>query len=248
MRLRVATLTLLLLSAGLAGAGMLLVHEPDFYRRAAAPPGPDRQERSSEFFAKNFVPFLSAFTAGKGPWNFEFTQTSINAFFEEDFVRFGDADQFRKIGVTDPRVELEKDRIRLGFRYGWDKWSAVFSYDVKAWLAKGDVNTLVVEFQRRRIGALQIPSQRLFRDLTELGRKHNIDVTWYRLERNPVAVIRFQSDRLRAIAQNRSLAELRAFRVEPGKLLISGMSFDPNLALDEAARAASAKSDAPKTP
>lgn len=202
-------------------SAILMLHEPDFYRRCAEPSGTHRSDLSNEFFVKHFTPFVANFVDGRGSWSATFTQQHINSFFEEDFVRFGDAEHFAKMGISEPRVEFKDGLIRIGFRYGLGKWSTVMSYDLKVWLVRQEVNVVAVEIQRRRAGAMPIPSQYIFQELKELGRKHNIDVAWYRHEGNPVAIVKFQYDRPRPSAQ------LRDVNVENGQLTIQGLSFDP---------------------
>jgi hypothetical protein len=219
-RLRLVPIFILLFAGGATAAGFLLVHPPDFYLRCAEPPGEERKQASNEFWLTDFGPFLGNFVYGKGPWTFECTQKKLNSYFEEDFKSWGDAERFARIGVSSPRVEFGDGVVRLGFRYGEGRWSTIMNFDLKVWLAPSDANVMVVEIQRRRAGALPLPSQHLFDDLTELGRKHNIDISWYRHEGNPVAVVKFQSDRPRPTAQIQRLV------LEPGKLTLRGVSFD----------------------
>lgn len=224
MRIGRVRLIPLLFSLGLgatASVGAMLLHVPAFYVRSAEPPGDERVAASNEFLVKEFFQFATDFKSGKGPWSFAFTQKQLNSFFAEHFEKHGDADNFRKIGISNPRVELGTDEVHLGFRYGEGTWSTVLTYDLKLWLAQSEVNALVIEVRRRRAGALSIPSQHVFQELTELGKKHNIDITWYRHEGNPVAVVKFQSDRQRPTAQ------LRRLEVVPGKITVQGVSFDP---------------------
>ena len=199
---------------------ILLVHVPAFHLRAAEPAGGTRVEVSNEFFLRTGS-FLATFTGSKGQWTFTFTQKQFNSFFREDLVRFGDADRFLQLGITDPRVEFDEDKIRLAFRYGEGKWSTILSYDLKAWVSSSEPNVIVVEFLRCRAGALPAPTQQVFQELTELAQQHNIDIDWYRHETHPVAVVHFQVDRARPTAQ------ISSFKVSPGKLTITGVTFDP---------------------
>jgi len=220
-RLRIAMMALLSVGALGAACVFMVLHEPDFYRRAGMPPGPQRLEMSNEFFVRDFVQFIANFDNGRDPWNFSFTQDQLNSFFEEDFIRFGDADYFRKLGITNPRVEFANDQIRIGFRYGTGRWSTVLSYDLKIWLAKSEMNVLAIEIQRRRAGAMPIPTQQIFQELKDIGRRQNIDIEWYRHNGNPVAVVKFQCDRPRPTAQ------LQHIEIKNGTLRLQGQSFDP---------------------
>lgn len=219
-RFRIAMMLMTFLAAAGATVVVLVRHEPDFYRRAAVAGGPQRLEISNEFFVRDFVPFVANFDGGREEWKAKFTQEQINSFFEEDFIRFGDADYFRKIGIVNPRVEFTDDVIRIGFRYGTGWWSTVLSYDLKIWLAKNEVNVIAIEIQRRRAGAMSIPTQQIFKELKDVGRRQNIEVEWYRHNGNPVAIVKFQSDRPRPTAQ------LYNIKIEDGAVHLEGQSID----------------------
>ena len=223
MRIRRPNLFLLgglLVVSIVATVTTLLVHVPAFHTRTGESAGSARNEASNEFFLR-LGSFTATFTGGKGPWTYTFTQKQLNSFFQEEFVRFGDADRFRNIGFTEPRVEFDEDRLRLAFRYGEGKWSTILSYDLKAWVSSSEPNVIVVEFLRCRAGAMPAPTQQVFQELSELAQQHNIDIDWYRHETHPVAVIHFQVDRARPTAQ------ISSVKVSQGQMTITGVTFDP---------------------
>jgi hypothetical protein len=202
------------------GLVIALVHVPAFARRAVEPAGTTRNDISNEFLV-HAGSFLTTFAGGRGQWTYSFTQQQFNSYFQEHFVQFGDADRFRKAGIADPQIELDEDKIRLAFRYGEGSWSTILSYDLKAWVSSSEPNVIVVEFLRCRAGALPAPTQQVFQELTEIAQQHNIDIDWYRHDTHPVAVIHFQVDRARPSAQ------ISSFKATPGRLTITGTSFDP---------------------
>ena len=221
-RFRVALLTFGLGVAALATVGLMLAHEPEFYHRAEVPAGPQRYETSHEFVVKDCFQFATTFADGKGGWDFTFTQDQLNSFFEEDFRFWGEDKKLAKIGISKPRIEFAENQIRLGFRYGFGSWSTVLSYDLKVWVVKSEMNVLAIEFQRRRAGALPIPTQQVFQELKELGRENNIEIDWYRHNGNPVAIVKFQRDRPRPTAQ------LQRLELGTGTLILRGKSFGPD--------------------
>jgi hypothetical protein len=222
MRKKIVSVVLALLVLGGVGGGLLaaIKHEPRFYRRCNLEPGPERKDRSKEFF-KQFMGVVNRFVDGQGKWSYTIHEEDLNSYFEEDFVRLGDADALRKLGIAAPRVNFEEDRIRIAFRYGSGFWSTVLSYDLRIWLAPKDVNVLVLEITSRQVGGLPIASQTMLNELKELCRTRNLDVTWYRSDNNPVAVIRLPSNRARHFAQ------LLDIDVTAGALTISGQCNDP---------------------
>ena len=213
-------LTLLLLVGIAGGVVAALKHEPGFYKRCAIEPGDARKQQSDLFF-KQFTKLINRVIDGRGQWSFTFTEEQINSYFEEDFVRLHDAEALAKLGVHAPRVHFDKDTMRFAFRYGSGFWSTVLTYEVKICLVPKEVNTLAVEIRQRKAGGLPIAAQSLLNDFKELARNKNIDVSWYRHEGHPVALIRFPSSR------NRPNAQLLGFQVVDGKLEIEGQSLEP---------------------
>jgi hypothetical protein len=204
----------------LTGLGIALVyHEPGFYRRSAVVSGKTRQDQSRAFVS-HFAKLINCWVDGYGAWDVCFSEAQINSFFEEDFVRLGDAEALKRYGISEPRVMFEEDRIRLAFRYGTKPWSTVFSVDFKVWLAPSDVNVVALEILGRHFGAIPVSAQSLCEVLSELGRQKNIDVTWYRYNNHPVALLRFQNDRARPTAQLLRLA------LKKGEMTIGGRSLE----------------------
>ncbi len=225
MRRKALSLLLALVIVAVVGGVLLLAvkHEPRFYSRATVAAGPERLERSKQCFKQMFA-LGSRFVDGQGKWSYEFSEVDINSFFEEEFVRLGDAEALAAVGVTAPRIRFEDNRIRLAFRYGSGFWSTVLSYDLRIWLAPKDVNVLVVEFLNRQVGGLPIASQTMLNEIKELSRNKNLDVNWFRSDdHNPVAVIRLPSNRARHFAQ------LLNIEVTPGHLTISGQCNEPGM-------------------
>src|SRR5262245_3712560 len=181
----VVMLLLTLLMLGIVAGGLLaaLKHEPSSYRRSAKAPGPERQKDADEFM-KQFAKLVNRVLDGRGKWSFAFSEDQINSYFEEDFVRLGDADALAKVGIHAPRVQLDQDSMRLAFRYGSGFWSTVLTYRVKVWLAPKEVNTLAVEIVQRKAGGVPIAAQSFLNDFKELARNKNIDMSWYRNEDN----------------------------------------------------------------
>jgi hypothetical protein len=239
-RFRILMLILTFVIGSVLTVALMLRHEPEFYRRAAIPAGHRRFEISHNFLA-DLLNFYGAFK-GADPWKFEFTQEKLNSYFDEHFASLGDEqDWFGQLGISNLRVEFNEKQIRLGFRYSplkaidkdsaatsdlkdrnnVDPWSTVLSYDLKVWLVPSEMNVLAIEIERRRAGALPIPNQHIFQELKDLGRRHHIDIDWYRHNGNPVAIVKFQGEKPRPDSQ------LRRLEISPGKLELQGTPFDP---------------------
>lgn len=198
----------------------LLQHEPGFYRRSIVAAGPERKNLSTAFVG-SFWKLYNQIIDGKGEWEVTFTAAQINSYFQEDFIRLGDAAVLQGFGIADPRVAIEGDRVRLGFRYGHEPFSTIVSFNLRLWLVPKDINVVAVEIESRHGGGLPLPSQSILEKVTELGRWQNLDLTWYRHDNHPVALVRFQGDRPRPSAL------LRRLEVRHGMLTIGGLSLEP---------------------
>ena len=214
----------LLLAGGVSVALILLVqHEPSDYSRAAVPPGEEREAQSKAFlvhFTKLMNDIQSDDGAAENNWEAEFTEQQVNSFFEEGFVRTGIDEKLLPEGISEPRVTVEADKLRLMFRYGSGAWTSVISIDLRVWLAGGEPNVVAMELQRFRAGSLPISAQSLLNRISDALRRNNVEVTWYRHEGNPVAVLRFSSD------PQHSTVQLKNLKLEPGRILLQGSSSD----------------------
>ncbi len=213
--------------AVLAVLALLARQEPEFYRAAQVPPGPVRTNQSKTFQGE--IVQLTQYIINHEPvWRCTFTEAQLNSYFEEDFLRSGVAGLLLPEGVTDPRVVLEKDKVRLAFRYGTPPWSTVISIDFRIWLAPKQYNVVVLELQSMHAGSLPVSAQSLLEQLSEALRKRNVEVTWYRHNSNPTAVLRFQTDAPRPTVQ------LRRLEVNQGTLTIVGGSVEAGPAARQA--------------
>jgi hypothetical protein len=214
------TIVILLLLLGGASATLILLvrHEPEFYVRAAVPPG-EQRKRSSGDFVLEFTHLIEG-VLNKRQWDIRFTQDQINSYFEEDFVKEHTTENPLPEGISEPRISLEADRIRLAFRYGSGWLSTVISIDMRAWRVVTQPNVLALEFQALHAGALPISAQSLLERVYEAARQQNIDPTWYRFNGHPVLLLRFQADR------NNPTFQLQELELHPSMLRITGRSFD----------------------
>jgi hypothetical protein len=200
---------------------LLLRYVPRDYLQAAVPPG-EKQDASSKEFSQKFFNLYSAIGGGE-PWEAHFTDEQINSYFDKDFVQSGLDVRLLPQGVSQPRVLFEPDRVCLAFRYGAGFWSTVISIDLRVWLPQGEPNAVALQVLGFRAGALPISTQTLMEPVSDMGRLNNIDVSWYRHEGYPVALLRFQADQPRATLQ------LDSVQLDRGVIWIRGRSNEPSV-------------------
>jgi hypothetical protein len=217
--LAIAIFTLLGAGAG-AGLCLLVRYEPRPYAQAEVAPGEVRYQKSQEF-TEEFTHLVSALGGQQEQegWDARFTDEQINSYFSEGFVTSGLEEKLLPEGISQPRVLIDTDRIRLAFRYGSGFWSSVVSIDVKVWVPKEDPNALALQLVGFHAGALPISAQSFLERVSEAGRHHGIDVNWYRYEGRPTAVVRFQ-------AEPRPTIELQAVHLGKGVITIQGRCTD----------------------
>lgn len=204
MRRRYWLLTLGLF-LGVAGAtaavlGTLARSTPDFYAGAEVPAGTERAALSRGFQTE-FFDLLNSIANDDSAWSAEFPAASLNAYFQEDFIKSGGVQSLTEAGLSDLRVVIDDDRVRVAARYGEGFWSTVLTLEVRFRLAAKEPNVVLLELLGLKAGRLPVPSRWLLEPIAEMARQLNIDVQWYRHDGHPVALMRFQADRVRPTYQ-----------------------------------------------
>jgi hypothetical protein len=228
MRRRSLILALALIVLLFGGAAIVLFlvvdYEPDVYAKARPPEGALRGKEGDAFLSE-----LSRLTANASnadrDWYVQFKDEQINSYLEGDFVEKHLASRFLPNGVSRPHFVFERDKIHVAFRYASGGWNPVISIDLRVWLARGEVNAVALELEGLRAGALPISGQWLLEEIAKAAREsgNGIDVTWYRLNGHPVALIRFQVD------QAHPTLLLQDVHVDQGSLTIRGRSTEAAL-------------------
>src|SRR5262249_1732918 len=138
----------------------------------------------------------------------------INSYFVEDFLKLEKT--FFPEAVSNPRISLDTDRIRLAFRYGGKHWSTIVSLDMRVWLAAKEPNVVVLELQAMRLGSLPITVQCVLEHFSEAARRQDIDLAWHRHNGKPTAVVRF------AQARAEPSVQLMQIKLLPGMITLHG--------------------------
>ncbi|MSR30135.1 MAG: hypothetical protein EXR99_01395 [Gemmataceae bacterium] len=209
-----------LVSLATGGLYFLLRYEPSFYKGSTQFHHPDQAKKSMEFTTECFE-FIAAATNEK-EWYGLFREEQINSFFAEELDQSGKPGRLLPDYIQAPRISMDQDRLRLGFRLGQHPWTTVISADMKLWLAKDEPNVLAIQLESLKAGVVPISLISLFDKAADLARQNGIEVTWYRFKGKPVAVLRFQAD------QNKPSILLQALSIEKGALTIRGKNLETN--------------------
>ena len=187
---------------------------PSFYTQADLPAGPERTALSQQAMAQYFDISLD-----ESSWQVVFSTEQINAFFQEDYYKFGGDDNWPE-GVSAPRVKIEDGKMRFGFRYGRGLTSTVVSLEIRLWKVASELNTVAMEIVSFRAGSLPLSTGNLLDLISQLARREKIDISWYRQDGNPVAVMRFQSD------LSRPTFQFDRIELKDGKAIVTGRATD----------------------
>ena len=98
-------------------------------------------------------------------------------------------------------------------------WCSIICIDWRVWLAPREPNVVALELQGLHAGSLPISAQSLLEQISDIARRQNIDVTWYRHDGNPVALLRFQND-------SRVGVQLHQLELSSGKLTLVGRALE----------------------
>jgi hypothetical protein len=209
----IAILTGLAATTGTTLACMLH-HTPAFYRDAAVADNENRANKSRECVQRSIE--LSNDIGNGLPWEKEFIQEHINSYFQEEDHRSSARLIEMPEGVRDIRFAFDDDRGRIGFQYGSGWWSSIISVEFRFWLVAQKTNVVALELINFRAGAVPLGTQALLDFITESARQQNIDVSWYRYNGHPVALLQFQAN------QTRPNTLLRRLELKPGRVIVAG--------------------------
>src|SRR5262249_43080058 len=119
--------SLLLVAVIVAGLILMIRHEPSFYSRVEIAPGKARQEMSAACFGQ-FMELKNNWQEGRSQqggreWEVTIKEPELNSYFQEEYITHHKLDQvLRGQGISDPRIALENDKLRIAFRYGEPPW------------------------------------------------------------------------------------------------------------------------------
>lgn len=204
-------------SACVCGALYAAKREPEFYAKPACPDEWDAREKSSRLLTR--VQDLKNEIRSRHEWGDTFSADDLNCFFAENMGANGGFASVLPAKLHSPRVSIEGDRLKLGFKYREGFWSTVVWVELRVWLVAGETNVVAVEVCDLRAGCVPIGSQSILDAVTEAARDSNIEVTWYRHEGNPVGLFRFYAD------QPNPASQILTLEVKDGRVVVAGRSF-----------------------
>lgn len=195
---------------------LFLKHIPTYYQQLKLPETLERRERSGECVS-GMSDLLNDLENGEAKWGIEFSSEQLNSFFQQDFLTsLGEG--YLPPKMSEPRILIEDDRLKVGVRYGTGFWSTIVTLELRMWLVADETNMIALEIQSLSAGGLPLSPNVLLDKVTEAARNANMTVTWYRHEGKPVAILQYQADQLEPTLI------LQRLECVDGKLAIAGSS------------------------
>jgi hypothetical protein len=159
-------------------------HVPDFYERALVH-GAAEQDSSERFERQALA--LHNQVRRSGPWEARFTEEEINAWLAatvpEKFP------QLLSSGVSEPRVAIEGEIVRLAVRYQRGGTSTVVSLAARLRLTD-EPNQIAIEIGEARSGSLPLPLAGFLNEIKAHASQAGIAVRWTESAGRPVALFR----------------------------------------------------------
>jgi hypothetical protein len=209
-----AVLLIVALAATLFIAYRASRHVPQFYERALAA-DPVVQRTAGDELERRALELHNEVQVA-GDWEAIFTQQQINGWLAVDLL-----EKFPELlppEVTDPRVEITPEEVRIACRYHDENIETVISLALTAALSE-EPNTVAVRVKRARAGALPIPLKQFLDDITAAARDSGLDLRWLQSEGDPVALIRLPTEHTDLPDR---ILHLKRFELREGEAYLSG--------------------------
>jgi hypothetical protein len=213
---RAIALLALVLLLGAGAFAYFLKREPAFYTAAAKQGDFDTSDKAYSLLMR--VQDLKNDIRTMSKWGETFTAEDLNCFFSVMMAEKGSFTGLLPGGFHSPRVAIDGDRLKIGFRYGRGFWSTVIWVELRVWLVADETNLMAIEVCDLRAGKLGIGTQTILDSIGDAARGSNIDVTWYRHNGNAVGLFRFFPD------QPRPASQVLTLDVKDNKIVIAGQS------------------------
>lgn len=145
------------LACAVVVVGLLVRHEPAFYRSRAPAAALDGEPPPGQAtLGRRLMTKLSALNADwgrPGPWGAALTEAEINAWLATDLPR--NHARLLPDGISDPRVAITSRRLRVGARVGGTMVGGVAALEVEVVLrAANQIGIVAVD---ARLGCLPLP-------------------------------------------------------------------------------------------
>ena len=220
--LRLAIRAMLLTIVAVAVTGWLLYasaqKEPEFYQTALAV-SDQAQAEQGRVFEKQFIDLQNKARTQR-QWQAIFTEGQINGWLASDLPEKFPGTLPRN--VSEPRVEIEKDILRIAFRFNSSRIQGIIQADVDAFCTKIP-GQIAIRIRRVRTGLLPIPVNSIADRLSSAIRRLGANVEWTEIDGNPVALIGIPEN---SVNIGNKRVTIESIQLLEKKLMLTGISVD----------------------
>jgi hypothetical protein len=214
-------LTLVFVTAAAGGLFWALWQVPDFYAQAerTVPADPVQRQQAAKAIVRETTNLVNN-VQQRDRWQADFRQDQINSWLVEELHQ----PKFQKLlpeGVREPRVDIEPDLVRIGFRMKYKAWDGVASALVRPWITED--GQLAVQVDGVRAGVVPVPLEDTLHQLSGQLERAGYPVSWRQSDGQDVAVIDLASASRRPIV-------LEALVVKDGIIRVIGGPANPKAA------------------
>ena len=210
------------LTAVAVGGGITLwwatAQSPEFYRVADQQlANPVVRKRDAKQFVEQSQQLVQSIQTSSS-WSQEFTDAQINAWLAEELPR--DYAEWMPPEVSQPRVQLRGDGIRIGLRIDEPgPWSGVVSLHVK--VSVPAPNQLAIQLQSIRAGLVPVPIKAIIEQVTEQAEENGVRIEWRKVGDDDVAIVSL-------IHEGENAPQLEAVELSAGLIRVTGSSQPKN--------------------
>ena len=201
----------------LAGAGSFFTYHvqqvPEFYEQAIAAQ-PKQQMEAGQQFEQEALEVQNQIRRA-GDWRAEIAADEINGWLAtvlpEKFPGMLPPE------VSDPRVAIEQDRLRVGAKYRMSGIDTVVSLELSAFLTD-EPNVIAVRAHHVAAGNIPVPVGKYLEQITESAARRGIYIRWQEVDGDPLAIVTLP---LAEPGDKREII-LSSLELQPGTAIITG--------------------------
>jgi len=204
----------LLLALGLLVFYLALRHVPEFYEEALVVDRARLERASDEMLQRTAA--LASDLKRDGRWEVLVTQDQLNGFLAVELPR--NHPELLPERVSEPRVAIDPEGIRLGCRYRQsDGLESVVWVVVQPYVEQPD--QIALRITAAKAGALPVPLAKVTRYLSDAAAREGVHLEWLRMGDDPLARVN-----LPELEVDGHLVHIDQVRLGQGEIYVSGTS------------------------
>ena len=191
---------------------------PKFYRDLTTESRSDARQLGDQL--ESAILELHNSAVRENEWSLEVTDQEINAWLVDYLPRKYPLQN--PDSITDPRVKIADDEIKLAFRVKSERFPFVVCIHVEPFITS-DGNNIGLSFSKAYIGILPLGKKRIVEQLSSAASKIDIPIGWTQDKNGPIAIL---SPQIKLAKQLERKIEIKSIKVMGSSLYLSGIASD----------------------